>query len=429
MRLTWKKNRPASREPAGRDRPDWTDECRFPSRGLAFREPNAVPSNHPRMSAFHLGRLVSRFQADAFNLGWLSSRTDIDISRLRIRINRMFDEGLIAPVLFPALQTRGWGMYYWFVKLADGTPDAAKGLLSERFRRSGSMACGFETEGRVDFFNGTCARTIDHLFQSFIEPWAEEAEVEVIHVAPLSRDIREDGMNLWDAPAEQYREFFQEHRERLRLAEIQDRLDATDIEIVYAINQKRAIEDFFDFDLLSEKSIVFPNGMREGFEGLIVSERVLVPLVYLNWPRLGLSQRMFIVRLHHETTSLRKNRIADELASVHGFGSVWEFTESFFDLGLWACEQTAEIEELSKKIRSFTEVASVDECRVIGQYRRWMDRAEKGARDCFEKTLQKEFLVDLSPKSKSRRNPENSQNADRSPVKVKNLSTAEELRK
>ena len=156
-----------------------------------------------------------------------------------------------------------------------------------------------------------------------------------MHLTPVRRDVRENCMNMWDAPGEMYREFYWSKGHMEKLAKVQDKLDMKDIQILAAINKKRPVEDYFNFKALAEISGFDEKAMIAGIKSVIEEKRILAPLVYTNWQKLGLSYRMFVVRLFQITPCHRKAEIVDELAMEKDFDSVWEYTDSFYDIGLW----------------------------------------------------------------------------------------------
>ena len=84
------------------------------------------------MSAYNVAKSSYQIHPEVFNMAYLSrghrAEKKEDICK---RMLRMYDEHYIMYVMNPATQVYGWGLYYWFVKLKEGTSQAEKAELSE----------------------------------------------------------------------------------------------------------------------------------------------------------------------------------------------------------------------------------------------------------------------------------------------------------
>jgi len=381
---------------ADESRQHWMRRYHFSPRGIGFLEPGVVALDHPAMSAYNIAKSAYQIRPDVLNLDWVSKATKIPAAEVAKRLSRMYDDHLIMLVMNPATQVWGWGLYYWFVKLREGTPRKTKDEFSEWYQSKDEICSGYETQGGFDFFNGDHMRVLDNLLWDVILPLGKRPEVEYVKLAPVRRDIREDHMNMWDAPDETYREYMWGAHEAEKLAKVQHGLDPTDIRILMAINQKRPVADYFNYPALAEISGLDAGDLRKGIEEVIERKRILVPLVFLNWQKLGLTQKQFAVRLFQIVPCCRKAEIADALSKVGEFSSVWEFTDSYYDIGLMACNQTTDIDALRSLVKSYPEVEAVDEADVVRQYRRWVCRLDDQHGFWEECVFTDDFLKDFS---------------------------------
>jgi hypothetical protein len=146
-------------------------------------------------------------------------------------------------------------------------------------------------------------------------------------------------------------------------------MDLTDIRILLALNKKRRITEYFDFRVLAEISGLDPGLLRVGMERVIEQCRQLLPVVYLNWQKLGLTQTTFAIRLRRDVAIDRKCQIADEFAATPEFHTVWQFSDAHYDIGLTAYTQTVGIASLRRRIEETPEVDFADEAEAYRQQR------------------------------------------------------------
>ena len=57
----------------------------------------------------------------------------------------------------------GWGLYYWVVKLKDGTDPKVKAEFAKWYQNKDDICTGYLAEGDSDFFNGNHMRVLDNL--------------------------------------------------------------------------------------------------------------------------------------------------------------------------------------------------------------------------------------------------------------------------
>jgi hypothetical protein len=378
------------------NRQDWMRKYRFAPRGIGFLEPGVVPMDHPAMSAYNIAKSAYQIRPGVFNLEWLSRRTHLAQDEIERRIHRLYDEHLLMLVMNPATQLYGRGLYYWFVKLKGDTSPQARQEFARWYQSKDPICTGYAASGAFDFFNGCHMRVLDNLLWDVVLPLSSRPEVESIRVCPVRRDIRESRVNMWDAPGDSYRDSLWGPGEAERLAGAQQQLDAADIELIQALNEKRPMRDFFDFQVLADISGLNPVEMEAGIREVVEQKRILVPLVFVNWQKLGLVRTLFAVRLFQIVPAYRKAEIADELAAEPHFTDLWEFTDSHFDFGLMACKQTADVDALRSKIRAFAEVEEVQEADVTRQFRRWVCRLDESDGFWEECVFPDDFLQDLT---------------------------------
>lgn len=70
----------------------------------------------------------------------------------------MYDEHLIMFVMNPNVGVYGWGLYYWVVKLKDGTDPKVKAEFAKWYQNKDDICTGYLAEGDFDFFNGNHMR-------------------------------------------------------------------------------------------------------------------------------------------------------------------------------------------------------------------------------------------------------------------------------
>lgn len=385
----------------GEERQMWMRKNHFSPRGIGFLEPGGTPADHPDMSAYNIAKSAYQIRPDVLNLAWLSKQTGIKIEEIKKRLLRMYNEHLIMLVRNSSTQVNGWGIYYWTVKLRPGTSPEVKKELSSWYQNKDEICSGYETEGDFDFLNGNHMRVLDNLLWGVMMPWANRPEIESIHLCPVRRDIREDYMNMWDTVEEDCRKYTLGGAEAQRLAAVQDKLDATDIKIITTLNQKRTVEEYFDFDVLAEISGLDAETMRKGIKPVIETKISMVPLMFLNWQKLGLNQHCFMVRLFQNVPSYRKAEIADEFAATPEFNTILEFTDAHYDIELYAFKQTNDIAAMRAKLQSYSEVEKIDEADITRQYRRWTCRLDDVNNYWEECIYTDDFLQDFATRKEA----------------------------
>ena len=121
----------------------------------------------------------------------IQEKTDLAAEEITKRLKRMYDEHLIMFVMNPAVAVYGWGLYYWVVKLKDGTDPKVKQQLSEWFQNKDDICTGYETSGDFDYFNGNHMRVLDNLLYDVIGPWKDMDEVEYVRFVSRYRKYKD----------------------------------------------------------------------------------------------------------------------------------------------------------------------------------------------------------------------------------------------
>ncbi len=375
----------------------WFHKYFFNPRGLSFFEPGAVPMDNPVMSAFNVAKATYQIRPEVFNMGYLTRVLNMKKEEITKRIKKLYEDHLIMYVMTPPMQVIGYGLYYWLVKLKDGTPKEKKQLLSEWFQNKDEICTGAETKGDFDYFNGCHMRVLDNLIYDVLYRLRDLPEVEYVHLAPIRRVIRDLYTNMAESESD-YRKFFLDDEKLRKLSTMQKKMDIKDLEIFKALNTQRPVEEVYDFKVLQEISGLNPDEMLMGIKDVVETKRLLVPMFHLNTKKLGLINHQFVVRLFQMTPCYRKAEIADELSSISDFNMISELTDSFYDITLCAYKGLTDTDALLKTISSYSEVEEVKEADVTREFRRWTCRLDEENGMWEECILTDDFLQDKTQK-------------------------------
>ena len=355
---------------------EWMQDYFFPPRGIGFLEPGIVGLDSNEFSAYNVAKSFYQNYPEVFNLEYISKETGLSKEDIKKRISRMYKDKVIMLVMNPAVAVYGWGLYYWVVKLKDGIPKEVKQKLSEWFQNKDDICSGYETHGEFDYFNGNHMRVLDNLLYDVIGPWRDMPEVEYVHLCPIRRDIRESNVNMWDAHGDGYRKFVWGKEQVDKLLKYQKVIDASDFAIINAINSTKTVGDMFDYDVLEKLSGLDGKQMKKDFMEICDVRRFIVPMIYINHMKLGLTMKMYLVRLFQNVPSYRKAQIADELSDMPEFNNFWVFSDSFYDFMISSFTELTDWEELRQKIESYSEVEFVKLADSNRQFRRWVARLD-----------------------------------------------------
>lgn len=354
----------------------WMRDYFFAPRGIGFTEPGTVGLDSAQFSAYNVAKSFYQNYPEVFNIPMIAGKTGLEPEEIKRRLKRMYDEHLIMFVMNPAVAVYGWGLYYWVVKLKDGTSPEVKQKLSEWFQNKDDICTGYETTGDFDYFNGNHMRVLDNLLYDVIGPWKDMEEVEYVHLCPIRRDIRESHVNMWDAHGDGYRKYLWGEDQLKKVLSVQNQMDASDFAIVDAVNNCESVGDMLDYDVLARLSGLDAQQMKADFVEICDRRRFIVPMIYINFMKLGLTMKAFLVRLFQNVPSYRKAQIADELSDIPEFNNVWEFTDSFYDMMLTAYNDVTDIDELRRKLDGYGEIEEIKEADMTRQFRRWVARLD-----------------------------------------------------
>ncbi|ONI40503.1 AsnC family transcriptional regulator [Candidatus Epulonipiscium fishelsonii] len=372
----------------------WMKDYFFAPRGIGFSEPGVVGLDSKEFSAYNVAKSFYQTYPAVFNLKYISEEVGISTDEAKKRLKRMYDEHLIMFVMNPAVAVYGWGLYYWVVKFKEGTDPSVKEKLSNWFQNKDDICTGYEAEGDFDYFNGNHMRVLDNLLTDVIGPFKNMKEVEYVHLCPIRRDVRESNVNMWDAPGDGYRKFIWPQEQLDKLVNIQDKLDATDLNIIKAINGTTSVSDMLDYDVLANLSGLDADQMKKDFSEICDNRRFIVPMIFVNYMKLGLTKKMYLVRLFQNVPCYRKAQIVDMLSYNDNYCDIWEFSDSFYDIMLCAFEELCDVEKLKIDLESIAEIEDIKEASSKRQFRRWVARLDEQNGFWEECVFTDDFLQD-----------------------------------
>ncbi|NFI04957.1 AsnC family transcriptional regulator [Clostridium botulinum] len=358
------------------ERQGWMDNYFFRPRGIGFTENGTVPLDSAEMSAYNIAKSCYQIYPEVFNLNYISEVTKVEKEEIKKRIRRMYDEHLIMFVMNPATQVYGWGLYYWVVKLKEGTTKEQKAILSKWFQDKDDICTGYETDGEFDFFNGNHMRVLDNLLSDVIAPWKENEYVDYVHLCPIRRDVRESNVNMWDVKGDGYRKHVWGKDQIKKLFEVQDKIDEIDFAIIDAINSTESIGDMLDYDVLAQLSGLDSETMKKDLIKIVDEKRIILPMIYLNFRALGLSMKMYLIRLFQIIPSARKAEIVDELSEIPELNNVLEFSDSLYDIMVTAYNELTDLDKIRDILDGYGEIEEIKEADTKRQYRRWVCRLD-----------------------------------------------------
>ncbi|EES49476.1 Lrp/AsnC family transcriptional regulator [Clostridium botulinum] len=358
------------------ERQGWMDNYFFRPRGIGFTENGTVPLDSAEMSAYNIAKSCYQIYPEVFNLNYISEVTKVEKEEIKKRIRRMYDEHLIMFVMNPATQVYGWGLYYWVVKLKEGTTKEQKAVLSKWFQDKDDICTGYETDGEFDFFNGNHMRVLDNLLSDVTAPWKENEYVDYVHLCPIRRDVRESNVNMWDVKGDGYRKHVWGKDQIKKLFEVQDKIDEIDFAIIDAINSTESIGDMLDYDVLAQLSGLDSETMKKDLIKIVDEKRIILPMIYLNFRALGLSMKMYLIRLFQIIPSARKAEIVDELSEIPELNNVLEFSDSLYDIMVTAYNELTDLDKIRDILDGYGEIEEIKEADTKRQYRRWVCRLD-----------------------------------------------------
>ncbi|WP_010165928.1 hypothetical protein [Candidatus Epulonipiscium viviparus] len=354
----------------------WAKDYFFAPRGIGFREPGIVALDSDQLSAYNVAKSFYQSYPEVFNIEYIAAETGIEPEDIKSRITRMYNERIIMLVINPAVATYGWGLYYWVVKFKPDTPNHVKIKLSEWFQNKDDICTGYETVGDFDYFNGNHMRVLDNLLSDVIGHFKNMDEIEYVHLCPIRRDVRESNVNMWDAPQDSYRKFVWAEDQLEKLFAGQNKIDAIDFAIINAINNTKSVGDMFNYDVLANLSGLDAKMMKENLCEICDTRRIMVPMLFVNYMKLGLTKKMFLLRLFQNIPCYQKAQLVDSFANNPTYGDIWEFTDSFYDIMIATYEELSDVESLKNDLLTIAEIEEIQEASSSRQFRRWTARLD-----------------------------------------------------
>lgn len=370
----------------------WEEKYFYPPRGYTFVEPGIEPTDCAAMSAYNIAKSSYQTRPDVFNMDYLTKTLHLPKEEIMKRMKRMYHDHLIMYVANFGLCVEGFGLYYWIVKLNKGTDDGDRRKLIDWYQGNDEICTGYATHGDFDFFNGNHMRVLDNLLTGVIDPWKSNPQVKSVELCPIRRDMRESGVNMIDAVGDDYRQCIYGDAQLKAMANFQNKMDLTDLRLLAALNAKRPMSEVYDYKVLAEVSGLDPKRMEEDISRIVDTKRLLTPLFHLDFAKVGLTNHMFVIRTFQTTPSYRKAEMVDELMKEKEFNTVFEFTDSYYDISCWAYNEISDIDALRKRIYSYSEVESVMEADGDRQFRRWTCRLDADTGNWEECVFTDDFL-------------------------------------
>lgn len=354
----------------------WMKENCFPPRGYGFAEPGTFGLDATEVAAYNVAKSFYQVYPEVWNIDYIAEKTGADREDIKARLQRMYDERLIMFVMNPNVAVYGWGLYYWVVKLKEGTTPEQKAEFAKWYQNKDDICTGYACEGDFDFFNGNHMRVIDNLLADVIQPWKDRPEVEYVHLCPIRADVRESLVNQWDVPQDRYRNFVFGEEQLEKFLQVQDRMDRTDFEIVRALNDTKSIADMFNFEMLEKLSGLDGEQMKKDIIMCVDERKFMLPMIYINYRNLGMTMQMYLVRMFQNVPSFRKAEIVNEFSLMPEFVDIFQFGDSFYDCLLSVYAEINDVQAIREKLESYAEIEEVWTANSPRQFRRWVARLD-----------------------------------------------------
>lgn len=346
-------------------------------KGYGFLEPGVVAKDAKEFVAFNIAKSFYQVYPEVFNLSFISKKVGLSEDEVKKRIKRMYDEKLIMLVSNSYVGIMGFGLYYWIVKLKEGTSKEEREELTKRFQENDQICTGYMMEegGDFDYFNGNHMRNLDNLIYGVLDKFRFNKCVEYVHILPIRRLVRESHVNMFDCK-ENYRHYFWSDEQMKNVLKIQKVMDKYDFAIIDAINNAGSVGDMFDYDVLAKLSGLDAKEMKADIMKIVDEQKTIIPMIYLNYAKLGLKQHFFLVSLFQNTPTYRAEQICDELAKDPSFENIFDCADGHHNFVLSAYEGITDLVKIREKILGFGEVIEVLEANSPRQFRRWTCRLD-----------------------------------------------------
>ncbi len=354
----------------------WKGINAFPPSGYGFAEPGTFGLDATEVAAYNVVKSFYQVYPDVWNIDYVAKATGLKPEDIKKRLKRMYDERILMFVMNPNVGVYGWGLYYWVVKLKEGTTPEAKAEFAKWYQNKDDICTGYLTEGDFDFFNGDHMRVIDNLLADVIGPWKDRPEVEYVHLCPIRQDVRESMVNQWHVPLDQYRKMVISDDLRNKFLKAQNKIDKNDFAIVECLNNTKSIGDMFNFDKLEQLSGLDGEQMKKDIIMCVDERKFMIPMLYFNYRNLGLSMQMYLIRMFQNVPSYRKQEIVSEFTNMPEFVDIFQFGDSFYDCLLSCFAEINDVDAIRTKLENYAEIEEVWVANSKRQFRRWVARLD-----------------------------------------------------
>lgn len=336
-------------------------------RGYGFRLPEIASEWSKVQVQLIMGSIqYNTTNVDIFNLDTVAKELNLDKEEVKKRVKRMLDEHLILNTFDASLQAYGYFLCYAAIKLKPKTSKEKKAEISKWLEENDYICTGYETEGDYDFYIGVHIPTIDGFNEKVMKKLYTTPEIEEIKCLPVMRLIRQERIWHWDAERSKWREPIYAPNEFEKLAQIQNKLDKTDLEIIKLLNKKKDIKDQYNINFFS-KNIEKTQKILER----LYEKRMLVSPIFLNWMKLNYTPHFILVKLNDKLSTAEKIEIANKIAENPIFNLVFQHNDSYFDLSLCVYKNIVDMKTLKDELSKIREIKEIKEMDATKQYRMW----------------------------------------------------------
>lgn len=355
----------------------YMDDYNIPSRGYGFFEPGVVAPDAKEFVAFNVAKSFYQVYPEVFNLKYIAEKTGLEETEIAKRIKAMYRNQQIMLVFNPPVEIMGYGLYYWVVKMKDGTPKEERDALYKEFQENDQICTGYYMDGGgdFDFFNGNHMRNIDNLLGGVLDPFRLRENIEYCHITPVRRLIRESHVNQFDAKND-FAKYFWSDEQKENVLKFQDIMSKEDFDIIDAINNVDSVGDMFDYDVLAKLSGLDAEEMKKDLMKICDHDHTSLIMIYFNYRAIGLKMHFYCVSMFENTPTWRSEQIADELAEMPEFENIFDFGDAHHNLMLSAYEDITDLDKIREKLQSYGEIGEVLEATSGRQLRRWTCRLD-----------------------------------------------------
>ena len=104
----------------------WKQINCFPPGGYGYAEPGIYATDAAECAAYNVVKSFYQIYPEVWNIDYVAKETGLKEEDIAKRLRRLYDEHLIMFVMNPNVGVYGWGLYYWVVKLKEGTDPKVK---------------------------------------------------------------------------------------------------------------------------------------------------------------------------------------------------------------------------------------------------------------------------------------------------------------